>query len=81
MKLYRNTPAHHEQTKPPYFTEKDVNRLLREIDGPYKKGHDNMVRHYKFLLEYARGQIQWTHMTPSQKRYLWAIKAITRALK
>ena len=37
MKLYRNTPAHHEQIKPPYFTEEDVNRLLREIDGPTKR--------------------------------------------
>lgn len=77
MKFYK-TPTS-APSQPPPFTDEEINALRRERDKPYRKDRDNLARHYKFLLEYEGGQIEWKHMTDSQKRYLWAIKAIAKA--
>jgi hypothetical protein len=78
MKFYTTTA--HAPTNPPPFSDEEINALSREKAKPYRKDRDNLSRHYNFLLEYEGGQIEWKNMTDSQKRYLWAIKAIVKGM-
>lgn len=64
---------------PPEFSDNEINAIRMEAGKPLAHKSD-LASCVEFLMRYEEGGIGWHDMTTRQKRFLWAIKGITRRL-